>query len=106
MRLPPDGVHLSAPDRCRYKREKKRGFSWAFPWAGLSQCSDVLDKLMSQLADTHAEYATEFAQAKEEVDQEITALRKELIHACQEPAMLRAIDASNGSGRGPNDGLN
>jgi hypothetical protein len=70
---------------------------------GLSQSSDVI---MSQLADTHTEYANKLAQAKEESDRKIAALRQKLIQAYQELAMLRANDASNRSGRGPNDLLN
>jgi hypothetical protein len=73
---------------------------------GLSESSDVIDRLMSQLADTHAEYATKLAQAKEEFDREIAALRQEQIQAYQVLAMLRAVDAFNRSGRGPNDRLN
>jgi hypothetical protein len=41
---------------------------------GLSESSDVIDQFMSQLADTHAEYATKLAQVKEEFDREIAAL--------------------------------
>jgi hypothetical protein len=54
----------------------------------------------------HAEFATTLMHAKEEFDREIATLRHELVQANQEPAMLRAIDAFNGSGRGPNDVLN
>jgi hypothetical protein len=73
---------------------------------GLSGSSDVIDQFMSQLAGTHAEYPTKLAQAKEEFDREIAALRQELNQAYQELAMLRAIDGINRSGRGPNDVLN
>jgi predicted secreted Zn-dependent protease len=73
---------------------------------GLSESSDAIDQFTSQLADTHAEYATKLAQAKEEFDREIAALRQEQIHAYLVLAMLRAIDMVNGSGRGPNDLLN
>jgi hypothetical protein len=76
------------------------------PRSGLSESSDVIDRSMSQLADTHAEYATKLAQAKEEFDRETAALRQELIQAHQELAMLRATDMFNRSGRGPNDVLN
>jgi hypothetical protein len=72
----------------------------------LSVSSDVIDQFMSQLADTHAEYEAKLAQAKEEFDREIAALRQEQIQADQVLAMLRAIDAFNRSGRGPNDVLN
>jgi hypothetical protein len=72
----------------------------------LSESGDVIDQSMSQPADTHAGYATKLAQAKEEFDREIAALRQELIQAHQELAMLRAIDAFNRSGRGLNDVLN
>ena len=61
---------------------------------------------MSQPADTNPEYATKLAQAKEEFDREIAALRQELVQAYHELAMLRAIDGINRSGRGPNDVLN
>jgi hypothetical protein len=61
---------------------------------------------MSQPADTHAEYPTKLAQAKEKFDRKIAALRQELTQAYQELAMLRAIDAFDRSGRGPNDVLN
>jgi hypothetical protein len=61
---------------------------------------------MSQPADTNPEYATKLAQAKEEFDREIAALRQELIQAYQELAMLRAVDALDRSGRDPNDVLN
>ena len=83
-------------------RKVLRGFSVG----GLSESSDVIDQIMSQLADTHAEYATKLAQAKEEFDREIAALRQEQIQAYQVLAMLRAVDAFNRSGRGPNDLLN
>jgi hypothetical protein len=83
-------------------RKVLRGFSVG----GLSESSDVIDQIMSQLADTHAEYATKLAQAKEEFDREIAALRQEQIQAYQVLAMLRAIDAFNRSGRGSNDRLN
>ena len=66
----------------------------------------MIDQFMSQPADTNAEYATKLAQAKEEFDREIAALRQEQIQADQVLAMLRAIDAFNRSGRGPNDVLN
>ena len=82
-----------------------KGFSLGLQ-GGLSESSDVIDQFMSQLADTHAEYATKLAQAKEEFDREIAALRQEQIQAYQVLAMLRAIDAFNRSGRGPNDVLN
>jgi hypothetical protein len=72
----------------------------------LSDGSDVIDQFMSQLPDTHAEYATKLAQAKEQFDREIAALRQEQIQAYQELAMLRAIDAFNRSGRGPTNRLN
>ena len=71
-----------------------------------SESSDVIDQSMSQLADTHTEYATKLAQAKEEFDREIAALRQELIQAHQELAMLRAIDAFDRARRGSNDRLN
>jgi hypothetical protein len=61
---------------------------------------------MSQPACTNAEYATKLAQAKEEFDREMAALRQELTQAYQEPSMLRASDAFNRSGRGPNYVLN
>jgi hypothetical protein len=56
-------------------RKVLRGFSVG----GLSESGDVIDQFMSQLADTHAEYATKLAQVKEEFDREIAALRQELI---------------------------
>jgi hypothetical protein len=64
---------------------------------GLCESSEVID---------HAKFATKIAQAKEEFDREIAALRQELIQANQEPAILRTIDGFDGSGRGPNDVLN
>jgi hypothetical protein len=73
---------------------------------GLSENSDVIDQFMSQPADTHAEYATKLAHAKEEFDREIATLRQELIQAYQELAILRANDAFNRSGRSLNDVLN
>ena len=73
---------------------------------GLSGSSDVIDQFMSQPADTHAEYATKLAHAKEEFDREIATLRQELIQAYQELAILRANDAFNRSERGPNNRLN
>jgi hypothetical protein len=73
---------------------------------GLSESGDVINQSMSQPADTNAEYATKFAQAKGESDREIAALRQELVQAYQELAMLRASDGINRPGRGPNDVLN
>jgi hypothetical protein len=73
---------------------------------GTSESSDVIDQSTSQLTDTHSEYATKLAQGKEQFDREIAALRRELVQAYQEPAMLRGSDAFNRSGRGPNDVLN
>jgi hypothetical protein len=64
---------------------------------GLSESGGVID---------HAEFAAKLAQAKEEFDREIAALRQEQIQAYQVLAMLRAIDAFNRSGRGQNDRLN
>jgi hypothetical protein len=61
---------------------------------GLSESSEVID---------HAGFATKLAQAKEGFDREIATLRQELVQANREPAMLRAIDGFDGSGRGPND---
>jgi hypothetical protein len=72
----------------------------------LPESSDVINQFMSQLADGHTEHATKLAQANEEFEREITALRQELVQAHQELAMLRAIDGINRSGRGPNDVLN
>ena len=66
----------------------------------------MIDQFMSQLADTHAEYATKLAHAKEEFDRETAVLRQEQIQAYQVLAMLRAIDSFNRSERGPNNRLN
>jgi hypothetical protein len=72
----------------------------------LSESSDGIDRSMSRPANTHAEYPTKLALAKEKFDREIAALRQELVQANQELAMLRATDGFNRSGPGPNDGLN
>ena len=82
-----------------------KGFSLGLQ-GGLSESGDVINQSMSQPADTNAEYATKFAQAKGESDREIAALRQELVQAYQELAMLRASDGINRPGRGPNDVLN
>ena len=72
----------------------------------VSEIIDAIDQSMSQPADTHAEFATKLAQAREKFDRAIAALRQELTQAYQEPSMLRASDAFNRSGRGPNYVLN
>jgi hypothetical protein len=72
----------------------------------VSDSIDVIDQFISQPPDTHAEYSTKLAQAKEKFDREIAALRQELVQAYQELAILRVVDALDRSGRGPDDVLN
>jgi hypothetical protein len=103
LRREMDSAKLNCKDFMTHKVLK--GLSLGLQ-GGLSETSDMIDQFMSQLADTHAEYATKLAQAKEEFDREIAALKQDLIEAHQELAMLRAIDGFDRSGRGPNDVLN
>jgi hypothetical protein len=63
---------------------------------GLSESCEFIDRV---------KFATRLAQAKEQFDREIAALRQELVQANQ-LATLRAIDRFDRLGRGANDSLN